>query len=200
MTTNNPFNVSTSASTAQDPDPTQPTITHATKEDVPTILSMIHELAAYEHATPSVLATESTLLSTLSFAPSPGQAPTPPGYAKTLLLRTPLSEGAQIAGMALYFNNYSTWRAAPGIYLEDLFVRENYRNRGYGKLLIRALAVECKRIGGQRVEWTCLRWNEGSLAFYRSLGAVQMQEWVTLRVDGEVLEGMSRDAVRVANV
>lgn len=161
---------------------------------------MIRELADYEHASSSVLATEATLTATLSFAPSPGLPPSTPGYAKTLLLRSPASEGAQIAGMALYFNNYSTWRAAPGIYLEDLYVRERYRKRGWGKLLIRALAVECKRIGGGRVEWCCLRWNEASLAFYRSLGAVEMGEWVTLRVDGEVLEGMARDAVRVANV
>lgn len=161
---------------------------------------MILELADYEHETKSVLATESTLLSTLCFAPTPGSHPSGPGYAKTLILRLPPSEGGAVAGMALYFNNYSTWTSAPGVYLEDLYVRAQFRKRGYGKLLIKALAVECKRIGGGRVEWCCLRWNEPSLGFYRSLGAKEMEGWVTLRVDGEALDGMAKEAVGEAQV
>ncbi|RMY43030.1 hypothetical protein D0864_15939, partial [Hortaea werneckii] len=120
--------------------------------DIPAILTMIKELAAYEHAEDKVEATEESLLRTLTFAPSPASATQPhtnPGYAKTLLLRLPSSptdpadHPSAIAGMAMYFNNYSTWRSKPGVYLEDLYVRPQYRKRGYGKMLIQALAQEC---------------------------------------------------------
>ena len=102
--------------------------------------------------------------------------------------------------MALYFNNYSTWKAAPGIYLEDLFVRPAYRKHGYGTLLIKALAEETVRIGGKRLEWSCLKWNEPSLRFYRSLGAVEKEEWVGLRVDGKALERLAEAAEREVDV
>lgn len=153
---------------------------------------MIHELAHFEEASSSVHATESLLLQTISFAPYPptasGRPPSnAPGYAKTLLLVSPETK---IAGMALYFTNYSTWRAKPGIYLEDLFIRPEFRRRGYATLLLKRLAQETLRlepVGGGRLEWACLRWNENALKFYRGLGAVEMSEWVGLRVDGEKL-------------
>lgn len=160
---------------------------------------MIKELANYENAPHLVEATEESLVRTLTFAPSSGH--TNPGYAKTLLIRLPASpshpddEPEAVAGMALYFNNYSTWRARPGIYLEDLFVRPQYRRRGYGKVLLQALAREVLLIDGGRLEWSCLRWNEPSLAFYRSLGAKEMQEWVGLRVDGEDLVKLAKGEV-----
>ncbi|KAF2472734.1 acetyltransferase [Lindgomyces ingoldianus] len=165
------------------------TIRHATLEDVPTILGLIHELAAYENATSSVLATAESLSKTLSFASIVNQSPPSepsftPGYAKTYLITSPEGE---VAGMALYFHNYSTWRGAPGIYLEDLFVKPKYRKRGYGKALIKQLAKELVRIGGGRLEWSCLDWNTPSLEFYEGLGARQMKEWIGLRVDGEAL-------------
>ena len=94
--------------------------------------------------------------------------------------------------MALYFNNYSTWRSKPGIYLEDLFVRPQYRKKGYGKLLIQALAQEVLKIDGARLEWSCLKWNEPSLQFYRSLGAKEMHDWIGLRVDGDDLIKLAR--------
>lgn len=87
--------------------------------------------------------------------------------------------------MALFFNNYSTWRAAPGIYLEDLFVRPEFRGQGYGKRLLGELALEVKKIGGKRLEWSVLKWNEPSIKFYKSVGAQQMEEWVGMRVDTE---------------
>ena len=93
--------------------------------------------------------------------------------------------------MALYFTNYSTWRAAPGIYLEDLFVRPEYRGKGYGKSLLRELAKETKRIGGERLEWSVLKWNEPSIKFYKGIGAQQMDEWVGMRVDDEALVQMT---------
>lgn len=96
-----------------------------------------------------------------------------------------------VVGMAMYFNNYSTWRAAPGVYLEDLFVRPQYRKRGYATKLIQELAREVLRIDGGRLEWSCLKWNEPSLKFYRSLGAQEMKDWVSLRVDGEALRKLA---------
>ncbi|KAF2730975.1 GCN5-related N-acetyltransferas-like protein [Polyplosphaeria fusca] len=160
------------------------TIRHATREDVSTIYALIHELASYEKATDSVKATEELLSKTLSFPESNDSSKFTPGFAKTYLIVAP--EGG-IAGMALYFYNYSTWTAVPGIYLEDLFVRPEYRKRGYGKALIKKLAQEVVSMGGQRLEWSCLTWNTPSLEFYASLGAVRKDAWVGLRLDGDAL-------------
>ena len=162
---------------------------------MPLIFSLIQELAAYEKAASSVLATETSLLKTLSFPSNPSS-----GYAKTLLLFAPDPPSTafnlpspQCAGMALYFTNYSTWRGAPGIYLEDLFVRPEYRGRGYGKRLLQELAKETKRIGGERLEWSVLKWNEPSIKFYEAIGARPMNEWVGMRVDDEALNKMAGD-------
>lgn len=159
------------------------TIRPATEEDMPTILALIHELAEYEHARHEVEATVESLRRTLTFPSDPTR-----GYAKTLLIRADdEEEDKEIAGMALYFHNYSTWRAAPGIYLEDLFVRPRYRGRGFGRALLRRLAAECVRLGCRRLEWSVLKWNEPSIRFYESLGARMMDEWVGMRVDGDAL-------------
>ena len=163
---------------------------------------MIKELAAYEKEPDKVVATEDSLKRTLTFAQG-SAGPTNPGYAKTLILRLPATptrkhmekhpddKAGAVAGMAMYFNNYSTWRSKPGIYIEDLFVRPEYRKRGYGSFLIGELAREVLRIEGGRLEWNCLRWNEPGLQFYRSLGAKEMNDWVGLRVDGEALEKLA---------
>jgi GNAT superfamily N-acetyltransferase len=157
------------------------------------IYSLIHELAAYEKATDSVKATEDLLSRTLSFTTSSSDSADPqsftPGYAKTLLITAPEGE---VAGMALYFYNYSTWTGVPGIYLEDLFVKPTYRKRGYGKALIKELAREVEKIGGKRLEWSCLDWNTPSLEFYQSLGATPKKDWVGLRLDGEALTKFAR--------
>ena len=149
---------------------------------------MVRELATYEKALDSVSATEQTLLSTLSFPSNPTQ-----GYAKTFLIVAP--EG-RVAGMALYFHNYSTWHAAPGIFLEDLFVRPEYRGRGYGGLLLSRLAKECLDIGGKRLDWSVLNWNEPSIKFYKGegVGAKAMDEWTGMRVEGK--EGLEKLAGR----
>ncbi|KAH9871189.1 hypothetical protein J1614_006765 [Plenodomus biglobosus] len=162
------------------------TLRHATRDDVPTILSLIQELANYEKATSSVEATEASLLETLSHADPSDPTNFSNGFAKTLLLTDP---DGTIAGMALYFYNYSTWTGVPGIYLEDLFVKEAYRKKGYGKALLQALAKEVLKIGGKRLEWSCLDWNEPSLQFYQSevIGAKKKTAWVGLRVEGEAL-------------
>ncbi|KAI1340239.1 N-acetyltransferase [Xylariaceae sp. FL0016] len=169
------------------------TVRHARREDVPTILQLIRELADYEHELEAVEATESTLLFTIAFAPAdivststnPNTEPTTPTRpARCLLL---YNEKDQPAGMALYFYNYSTWRAKAGIYLEDLFVRPTERKKGYGKKLLVELAKEVVSMKGGRLEWSVLKWNEPSIKFYESIGAKAMNEWVGMRVDREGL-------------
>ncbi|KAF2231134.1 acyl-CoA N-acyltransferase [Viridothelium virens] len=173
----------------------------ATREDVPVILAMIKELAEYEKDLKSVQTTEADLLRTLTFASSPSnsnpQTNTEPhtGFAKTLLICPTESErvnGVDVAGMALFFYNYSTWTGAPGVYLEDLFVRPEYRRKGYATLVLKELAREVKRIGGKRLQWNCLKWNEPSLQFYAGLGAEQMSQWVGLRVTGDAVEKLAQ--------
>lgn len=161
--------------------------------DVPTILGLIQELADYEKSSSSVKATTESLTRTLSHAdPSDPENPDKfsKGFAKTLLATDP---DGTVAGMALYFYNYSTWTGVPGIYLEDLFVKEAYRNKGYGVLLLKQLAREVLKVDGKRLEWSCLDWNEPSLQFYQSakIGASKKEEWVGLRVEGEKLNKLA---------
>ncbi|KAI6379180.1 hypothetical protein MCOR25_002055 [Pyricularia grisea] len=173
------------------------TIKHASREDIPAILGMIRELADYEHELHSVETTEAKLLETVALAPSdpsaplslpnglPNTEPTSPAKpARCLVLSDP---DGTTCGMALYFYNYSTWRARPGIYLEDLYVRPAYRKKGYGLRLLATLAREVRSMQGTRLEWACLKWNEPSIKFYESIGARQQSEWVGFRVDGDNL-------------
>lgn len=108
------------------------------RQDVPEILAMIKELAVFEKALDSVEATVESLTNTLCFDDS-NHGPFASGYAKTFLLIAPEGE---VAAMALWFHNYSTWMSRPGIYLEDLFVREKYRRRGYATVLLKELGKE----------------------------------------------------------
>lgn len=168
---------------------------------MPIILVLIQELAAYEKASSSVVATVDSLRSTLSFGANPT-----PGYARTLLIFHPRSSHSstspappadssstppvpvvsdECAGFALYFTNYSTWRGAPGIYLEDLFVRPQYRRLGYGKQLLREVAQETLKIGGKRLEWSVLKWNQPSIDFYEGIGAKKLDEWWGMRLDDD---------------
>jgi GNAT superfamily N-acetyltransferase len=144
------------------------------------------------------MATEEKLLSTIAFAPSPGQQSaaqdTPSSATEPISASRPArclilfdATTAEPAGIALYFYNYSTWRARPGIYLEDLFVRETHRKKGYGKRLLVELAREVVAMDGGRLEWSVLKWNEPSIRFYESIGAKTMNDWVGMRVDGDGL-------------
>ncbi|KAL7268181.1 Peroxygenase 1 [Rhizina undulata] len=158
--------------------------------DVSTILAFIRELAEYEKEPEKVLATEETLLDTLGLRED-GRGNR---YAKTLLI----FDGERPAGMALYFNNYSTWRAKPGIYLEDLFVRPEFRGRGYGTALLAALAQEVVEIDGGRLEWSVLKWNTPSINFYESIGAENLgKEWQVMRVDGDALPALAKKGPEV---
>lgn len=96
-----------------------------------------------------------------------------------------------IVGIAIWFLTYSTWTGRHGIWLEDLFVDEAQRGRGYGKALIAALAALCVERGYSRLEWTVLDWNAPSIAFYRSLGAMAMEEWTTQRLSGAALQAVA---------
>ena len=151
--------------------------------DVPTILGLIRELAEYENASDKVEATEEILGRTLAHY-DPSTSTFSEGFARTLLVTDP---DGTVAGMAVYFFNFSTWTGVSGIYLEDLFVKEAYRKKGYGKRLLKELAGEVLKVGGKRLEWSCLDWNEPSLQFYESemIGAKRKNEWVGLRVEGD---------------
>jgi GNAT superfamily N-acetyltransferase len=154
-------------------------ITSATRADVPAILSFIRQLAAYEHLENEVVATE-VLLEEWLFDRE---------KAEVLIAR----EGDIPVGFALYFHNFSTFLGRAGIYLEDLFVLEEYRGRGYGKALLRRLAQIAVERGCGRLEWSCLDWNQPSIDFYRSLGAVPMSDWTVYRLTGETLNNMAKE-------
>lgn len=96
-----------------------------------------------------------------------------------------------IRAIAIWFLTYSTWTGRHGIWLEDLYVHEQYRSNGYGVALLAALAAECVDRGYSRLEWTVLDWNEPAIGFYRALGAEAMEEWTTRRVTGEALTALA---------
>lgn len=153
----------------------------ATAADTPQILAFIRGLAEYEKLSHACVATEEELRATL-FGPRP--------FAEVILAEW---EGAP-AGFALYFHNYSTFRARPGIYLEDLYVLPEKRGHGIGKALLTELARVAVERGCARLEWSVLDWNEPALVFYRSLGARAMEEWVPHRVTGEALIALAAEA------
>lgn len=158
--------------------------------DVPLILQFIRELADYEKALHEVEATESSLLATLSF---PDDAPKR-GSVYTALITPPATTETPSptpVGMALFFYNYSTWRAAPGIYLEDLYVQPVARGNGYGFKLLKWLAAKVVEVKGRRLEWSVLTWNEPSIQFYKQVGAKPMDEWLKMMVEGEALDKLA---------
>src|SRR5213593_4792080 len=150
----------------------------ATEADVPLILQFIRDLARYEKLEDRVVATEESLRRTL-FAN--------PRFAEVVFADV----DGQAAGFALFFHNYSTFLGQPGIYLEDLFVREEMRGRGLGKELLARLARIARERGCGRVEWAVLDWNAPSIAFYRSIGAVSLDDWMIMRLTGDALDAMA---------
>lgn len=150
------------------------TIQTATEADVPQILTFIRALAEYERLAHLVVATEESLRETLF-----GQ----PRFAEVLIGE----EDGKAAGFALFFHNYSTFVGRPGVYLEDLFVNPESRGKGYGRALLARLAAIARERNCSRVEWAVLDWNEPSIDFYRSLGAVSMDDWKTFRLTGDAL-------------
>ena len=139
---------------------------------------MIRGLAEYERLLDDCVATEETLRATLF-----GSRP----FAETLLAW----DGGECCGFALFFMNYSTFLAQPGIYLEDLFVKPHARGRGLGKALLTKLAQLARERTCGRLEWSVLDWNEPSIRFYKSLGAVPLDEWTGYRVTGKSLQALA---------
>jgi GNAT superfamily N-acetyltransferase len=154
------------------------TIRLADEADVPLILSFIRGLAEYERLLDECVATESALREHL-FGPRP--------YCEVLIAEL----AAEPVGFALYFFNYSTFLARPGLYLEDIFVLPNRRRQGVGQALLRRLAQIAVERGCGRLEWSVLDWNEPAIAFYRRLGARLLDEWTTCRLDGAALKAVA---------
>jgi GNAT superfamily N-acetyltransferase len=146
----------------------------ATPADVPIILQLIRELAEFERLLHEVHATEEQLREHL-FGARPS--------AEVVIARL----GDETAGFALFFTNFSTFLAKPGIYLEDLYVRQKFRGQGCGEALLRHLASLALERGCGRLEWSVLDWNVRAIDFYKSLGAVPMDQWTVHRVTGDAL-------------
>ena len=154
-----------------------PDITYrpAERGDIELIMKFIRDLAEYEKLADQVVADAGVLADWLFEK----------RVAKVVFA---LCDGVE-AGFALYFHNFSTFLGRAGIYLEDLYVRPEYRGRGLGLGLMRYLARECVQLGCGRLEWSCLDWNQPSIDFYtKKMHAVPMEEWTTYRLTGETLE------------
>ena len=151
----------------------------ATVHDVPTIFRLIQDLAEYERLADEVEATEAGLRASLF-----GQTP----RAEAIVARV----GDEAVGFALWFHNYSTFLARPGLYLEDLFVRSEWRGRGVGRALLRHLARIAVERGCGRMEWSVLDWNDQAIGFYRSIGARGMDEWTVNRLTGAALDRLAK--------
>lgn len=149
----------------------------ATPADVPAIVGLVHELAAYEREPESCLLTADQLTAAL-FGPTPA------------LFGHVADVDGEVVGCALWFLNFSTWRGVHGAYLEDLYVRPAHRGAGLGRALLANLAAVCTERGYARLEWSVLDWNAPSIAFYRSLGAESMDGWTTFRLDGDALAAL----------
>jgi GNAT superfamily N-acetyltransferase len=151
----------------------------ATPDDIPTILALILGLAEYEREPESAQATHADLL-------RDGFGPTP--RFQCLIAEIGAPTDIRPVGFALYFYNYSTWRGHAGIYLEDLFVRPEFRGQGVGKSLLAAVAAIAVAEGCPRLEWAVLNWNTPAIDFYHSVGALPQSEWTTMRLSGEALQ------------
>lgn len=149
----------------------------AEEKDCKLILTFIRELADYEKLLDYVVATEEILHNSI-FLEKKAQV------VIAELNETPI-------GFALFFNNFSTFLGRPGLYLEDLYIKPEYRNRGYGKKLFEYLAHLAVENNWGRFEWWCLDWNKPSIEFYKKMGAVPMDEWTVYRIDGDNLKNLA---------
>ena len=150
---------------------------NAQRNDVGLILQFIRELADYEKMLSEVVADEATLEEWI--------------FDKQKSEVIFALEGEKEVGFALYFHNFSTFLGRAGIYLEDLYVKPEYRGKGYGKAILKKLASIAVERGCGRLEWWCLDWNKPSIDFYRSLGAEPMDDWTVYRIAGEALTNLA---------
>ena len=154
------------------------TLRPAAPADVPLILALIRELAEYEREPEAAIATEEDLLRD--------------GFGERPRFHVTIAEhGGEAAGFAFYFFTYSTWRGRPCLYLEDLFVRPRFRRNGIGLALLRELAAVAVRERCDRFVWQVLDWNTPAIAFYESLGARPLREWITMRVEGDAIGALA---------
>jgi GNAT superfamily N-acetyltransferase len=153
-------------------------IEEASEADVPVILQMIKALADYEKLGHDVVATEVDLRESLF-----GSRP----FGEVVIG----SVGSEPVGFALFFHSFSTFRGAPGLYLEDLFVQPKWRGHGFGRRLIAHLAAVAVARGCHRMEWAVLDWNTPAIEFYRRVGARPMDDWTTFRLTGESLRALA---------
>lgn len=152
----------------------------ATPSDVDALVGLIGDLAEFERSAASVQI-EPLQLHTALFGPDPSVF----GHVA--------DEDGAVAGMAIWFVNFSTWTGRHGIFLEDLFVRPEARGRGVGRALLRELARLAHSAGYARVDWSVLDWNEDAVRFYRGLGAVALDEWTGYRLTGTALDALARE-------
>lgn len=150
---------------------------NAQRNDVGLILQFIRELADYEKMLSEVVADEATLEEWI--------------FDKQKAEVIFALEGEKEVGFALYFHNFSTFLGRAGIYLEDLYVKPEYRGKGYGKAILKKLASIAVERGCGRLEWWCSDWNKPSIDFYRSLGAEPMDDWTVYRIAGEALTNLA---------
>ena len=153
-------------------------IRFANENDLALILDFIKQLATYEKMLDEVVATEELLREWL--------------FVRKVAEVIFIMEDDVEVGFALFFHNFSTFLGKAGIYLEDLFVKPEYRGKGYGKALIKKLASIAIERGCGRLEWSCLDWNQPSIDFYISLGAEAMDEWTVYRVAGDTLANLAK--------
>ena len=156
-------------------------IVNASEEDVPLILTFIRRLAEYERLSSEVVANEEMLRESL-FGKRP-VAEVILGYYQD-----------KPVGFAVFFQNFSTFRGSPGLYLEDLFVNPEMRGKGFGRAMLVYLAKVARQRKCARFEWSVLDWNEPAVGFYRNLGAVPMSEWTVFRLTGEALERLAEES------
>jgi GNAT superfamily N-acetyltransferase len=149
----------------------------AAQADVGALLGLIRELADYERMADQVITTPDLLAKSM--------------FGDDAVASAVLAEWqGEVVGFALWFRNFSTFVGRPGLYLEDLYVRDSHRGRGIGKALLLHLAGIARERGYGRMEWSVLDWNQPAIDFYRSLGAVPMDEWTVFRLDRRALEAL----------
>jgi GNAT superfamily N-acetyltransferase len=165
----------------QPPRPEGLSIRPAARSDCADILAMIRELAEYEELANEVSASQSDLLETLF-----GDRPS----AEVLVAEWQ----SKTAGFALFFSNYSTFLGRPGIYLEDLFVRPEFRGHGIGSALLSHLARLVVERKGGRLDWWVLHWNKPAIRFYERIGARAMSDWLPMRLEGPALLELAKQA------
>jgi GNAT superfamily N-acetyltransferase len=157
-------------------------LAEATERDVPVILSLINALADYEQLADQVRATKADLRAAL-FGPKPA--------AEVIIAYA----GDEPAGFALYFQSFSTFVGQPGLYLEDIFVKPEWRKRGLGRMLLARLAHISVERGYGRMEWSVLNWNEMALRVYRAAGARPLTDWTVYRLSGAALRALAAQDV-----